>query len=186
LTQELPPPPPDETPGMLQVPLKHLKTLAKYYVDLNWLVKMGAKATGQKIPAELDEMMRTIAASDDPAAVEKLQRMATGEQDTYDIESREIPEPRIGERVLTQDLAQRAWDLYHKQGLSYREIAKFFTEELGAPCSHATIASYIGDIDEQHAEFDAHRHETAKTVAKIAAFIGGAVTVGLVLGHFLL
>ena len=186
MTQQPPPPPPDETPEMLQVPLKHLKTIAKYYVDLNWLVKMGARATGQKIPKELDDWMRDLAESDDPNAVRRLQRMATGEQDAYDIESREMPEPRIGERVLTQDLAQRAWDLYHKQGLSYREIAKFFTEELGAPCSHATIASYIGNIDLEHEEFNAHQHETAKTVAKIAAFIGGAVTLGLVIGHFFL
>jgi hypothetical protein len=163
-----------------------LKTIAKYYVDLNWLVRMGAKATGKKIPSELDEMMRTIAASDDPAAIEKLQRMATGEQDAYDIQPGAIPEPRIGERVLTQDLAQRAWDLNRKQGLSLREIAAYFTNELGAPCSHATVASYIGAIDEELEELDTHRHDTAKTVGKVAAFIVAAVAAGLVIGHFFL
>lgn len=184
MTEALPPPPPpQQLPAAIELPVTAVKTLAKYYCQFSWLIPMIARATGQKVPPELDTALKAIANSDDPDAVQNLQRMAQGQQqDPYNIQQAEIPEPRIGERVLTQDLAQRAWDLYHKQGLSLREIAAYFTNELGAPCSHATVASYIQAIDD---ELNEHRHDTAKTVGKAAALVVLPSVVTFLIVHFL-
>lgn len=185
---DLPPPTPEnvmqpqQLPAAIELPVTAVKTLARYYCQFSWLIPMIARATGQKVPPELDQALKAIANSDDPNAMQNLQRMAQGQNDPYNIQAQEIPEPRIGERVLTQDLAQRAWDLYHKQGLSLREIAAYFTNELGAPCSHATIASYIQAIDE---DLNEHRHDTLKTAAKFGALIVAPAIMVFVVEHFL-
>jgi hypothetical protein len=188
MTQELPPPPPTEgeqLPQMIAVPLKAIKTIAKLYNENRGMVGMMARMARQKIPPELDQFFKEVE-SDDPNAAQRLERMATGEQDAYNITPGEIPQPSIGERVFTRDDALVAWRMHYKQGLGYRDIAKYFTEELGCPVSHSTVSNYIGEIDEEHEEEEAHSHDTAKTIGKVAAFIVAAVAAGLVLGHFFL
>jgi len=177
---ETPPPPP---PSGIELPLNAVKTLARYYTQFSWLMPTLAKITGNKIPPELDMAMKALAASDDPAAVQNLQQLALGQKDPYNIQQQEIPQPRIGEPVLTQDLAWRAWQLHHEQGLSLREIAAYFTNELGAPCSHATIANYINEID---AAMEENKGVRLKTALKYAALVSVPIAVGLVLGHFFL
>lgn len=182
MTENLPPPPPSgiELPQTIAVPLATIKTIAKLYNENSGLVKMVARMAGQKIPKELDEFFKEME-SDNPNP-DKIQELALGQKDPYNIQQQEIPEPRIGEPVLTQDLAWRAWQLHHEQGLSLREIAAYFTNELGAPCSHATIANYINEID---AVMEENRGVRWRTALKYAGFIALPI-VGLVIGHFFL
>lgn len=177
---ETPPPPP---PSGIELPLNAVKTLARYYTQFSWIIPTLAKMTGNKIPPEFDQAMRALAASDDPGAVQNLQALAMGQKDPYNIQQQEIPEPRIGEPVLTRDLAWRAWQLHYEQDLSLREIAAYFTNELGAPCSHATIANYINEIDEVMEE---NKGARTKTVLKVFGFVAVPIVVGLLVGHFLL
>lgn len=178
---ETPPPPPPASG--IELPLNTVKTIAKYYVQFSWLIPILARMTGNKIPPELDMAMKALAASDDPAAVQNLQQLALGQKDPYNIQQQEIPEPRIGEPVLTQDLAWRAWQLHHEQGLSLREIAAYFTQEVGAPCSHATIANYINEIDEVMEE---NRGTRLRTALKYVVLIGVPFVCALLVGHFFL
>ena len=151
MTEIPPPPPPDnaQVPAFLKLPLDIGRTLARYYVDFGWLISM----TGKKVPKELDIALRRLARGENNA-VEDLNEMAAGQnqQQRYDVQAGEIPEPRIGERVFTTDDALVAWRMHYKQGLGYRDIAKYFTEELGCPVSHSTVSNYIAELDEEMEE----------------------------------
>jgi hypothetical protein len=147
---ETPPPPPNsqpQLPNAIALPLNAVKTLAQYYKQFHWLIGL----TGQKVPPELDAALRSIADNDNPQAVQDLQRMAAGQttqpSNPYDAPV-EIPQPRIGERVLTQDIAQEAWRLHYDHHWTFRQIAEYLTQE-GYPVSHTTVSNYISEIDEQ-------------------------------------
>lgn len=149
------------------------------WVQYRPIISIVARMARQKIPEELDAVLTAVAGGD-PNAVANLQSMAVGQQGQ--LGEMEVPEPRIGERVLTQDLIDRAYFLYYKQGLSYREIANFFTEKLGVPVSHATIANYIY---ERNQDLEESRHNTRNTAIKVSLFAGITAFLGFLLAHFL-
>jgi hypothetical protein len=184
--QEAPPPPtPKNTqqqlPDAISIPLSAMKTLAQYYKQFHWVIGL----TGQKVPKELDIALRAIADNDNPQAVQDLQSMASGQAvNRYDVGPTEIPAPRIGERVLTQDIAQKAWELHYQHHWTFRQIAEYLTEE-GYPVSHTTVSNYISEIDE---DIEEERNSKGRRV-KQALFTVGIVTipalaVGIVV-HFL-
>jgi hypothetical protein len=186
----IPPPPSPENimqqqqmPPAIALPLNAVKTLARYYKDFHWVIGL----TGQKVPKELDIALRKIAESDNPEAIQDLQRMTTGQPSNYDpynVGPTEIPAPRIGERVLTNDIAQQAWTLHYQHHWTFRQIAEYLTEE-GYPVSHTTVSNYISEIDEDIEE----EHNSRGRRIKQALFTVGivaipALAVGLVV-HFL-
>jgi len=182
----LPPPPSPENimqiqqqgqlPAAIALPLGAVKALAKYYKDFSWVVKL----TGQKVPRELDTALRALADNDSPEAVQDLQRLAGGgTPDPYNIRPVEIPAPRIGERVLTNDIAQQAWTLHYQHHWTFRQIAEYLTEE-GYPVSHTTVSNYISEIDEDIAE-----EQNSKSAKMKRAFLIGTLIVGPSLATFL-
>jgi len=182
----LPPPPSPENimqtqqqgqlPAAIALPLGAVKALAKYYKDFSWVIKL----TGQKVPRELDTALRALADNDSPEAVQDLQRLAGGgTPDPYNIRPIEIPAPRIGERVLTNDIAQQAWTLHYQHHWTFRQIAEYLTEE-GYPVSHTTVSNYISEIDEDIAE-----EQNSKSAKMKRAFLIGAVIVVPSLATFL-
>ena len=182
----LPPPPSAENimqaqqqglPAAIALPLGAVKALAKYYKDFSWVIKL----TGQKVPRELDIALRKIAESDNPEAMEDLQRLAAGgPADPYNVHQTEIPPPRIGERVLTQDIAQQAWTLHYQHHWTFRAIAEYLTEE-GYPVSHTTVSNYISEIDEDIAE-----EQNSKSAKVKRAFLIGTLIIGPSLATFLI
>jgi len=181
----LPPPPSAENimqaqqqglPAAIALPLGAVKALAKYYKDFSWVIKL----TGQKVPRELDTALRALADNDSPEAVQDLQRLAGGgTPDPYNIRPVEIPAPRIGERVLTNDIAQQAWTLHYQHHWTFRQIAEYLTEE-GYPVSHTTVSNYISEIDEDIAE-----EQNSKSAKMKRAFLIGTLIVGPSLATFL-
>jgi len=183
----LPPPPsPDNImqtqqqgglPPVIALPLGAVKALAQYYKQFSWVVKL----TGQKVPRELDTALRALADNDSPEAVQELQRMAGGgTPDPYNIRPVEIPAPRIGERVLTNDIAQQAWTLHYQHHWTFRQIAEYLTEE-GYPVSHTTVSNYISEIDEDIAE-----EQNSKSAKVKRAFLIGTLIIGPSLATFLI
>jgi hypothetical protein len=180
----IPPPPAPENimqtqgqlPAAIALPLNAVKALAKYYKDFSWVIKL----TGQKVPRELDTALRALADNDSPEAVQDLQRLAGGgTPDPYNIRPVEIPAPRIGERVLTNDIAQQAWTLHYQHHWTFRQIAEYLTEE-GYPVSHTTVSNYISEIDEDIAE-----EQNSKSAKMKRAFLIGALIIGPSLATFL-
>ncbi len=145
MTQETPPPPPPDDPQMpafFKLPMDVARTIAHYYVNFGFLIGL----TGKKVPKELDTALRALARGDSTPALELQNKTSL---DPYDVQRGELPEPSIGERVFTRDDALTAWKMHYRQGLGYRDIAKYFTDELGCPVSHATVSNYITEIDEE-------------------------------------
>jgi hypothetical protein len=76
---------------------------------------------------------------------------------------RQLPAPRIGERSLTHDLAYKAWEMNHrypighKEYMSSRDIAAYFTQELGYPISHTAVNDYINEVDDEMQEAERTR-----------------------------
>ena len=181
-----PPPSPDNImqsqqqgglPPAIALPLGAVKALAKYYKDFSWIIKL----TGQKVPRELDVALRALADNDSPEAVQDLQRLAAGgTPDPYNIRPIEIPAPRIGERVLTNDIAQQAWTLHYQHHWTFRQIAEYLTEE-GYPVSHTTVSNYISEIDEDIAE-----EQNSKSAKVKRAFLIGTLIIGPSLATFLI
>jgi hypothetical protein len=188
----IPPPPSPENmmfpqqpqmPPAIAIPMNAMKTLARYYKDFHWIIGL----TGQKVPRELDIVLRKIAESDNPEAMQELQNMAQGGQpnyDPYNVGPQEIPAPRIGERVLTNDIAQQAWELHYLKHWTFRDIAEYLTRD-GYPVSHTTVSNYISEIDEDIEE----EHNSRGRKIKQALFTVGIVTIpALAVGlavHFL-
>lgn len=187
----LPPPPaPENTmqqqqlPPAIALPLNAVKTLAHYYKDFHWVIKL----TGQKVPPELDQALRAIAENDSGSAqgMQDLQRMAEGQQTRpqYDVGPQEIPAPRIGERVLTQDIAQQAWTLHYQHHWTFRQIAEYLTEE-GYPVSHTTVSNYISEIDEDIAEEQNSKSTRVKRVLSMTALVIVPSLATFLIVHFL-
>jgi hypothetical protein len=183
-----PPPTPEiimqpqgQLPASLALPLNAVKTLANYYRDFNWVIKLA----GQKVPPELDRALRAIADNTNPEAMEDLQRMATGETaDPDNVGPMEIPAPRIGERVLTQDIAMQAWELHYKHHWTFRQIAEYLTAE-GYPVSHTTVSNYISEIDEDIEEEQHSKSARVKRALLITAGILGPTVGTFLIVHFL-
>jgi hypothetical protein len=171
-----------QLPAAIALPLGAVKALAKYYKDFNWIIKL----TGQKVPRELDTALRALADNDSPEAVQDLQRLASGQQsaDPYNIRPVEIPAPRIGERVLTNDIAQQAWTLHYQHHWTFRAIAEYLTEE-GYPVSHTTVSNYISEIDEDIAEEQNSKSARLKRMFLIGALIVGPSLATFLIVHFL-
>lgn len=186
-----PPPSPDNImqtqqqgglPPAIALPLNAVKALAQYYKQFSWVVKL----TGQKVPRELDVALRALADNDSPEAVQDLQRLASGQQsaDPYNIRPVEIPAPRIGERVLTNDIAQQAWTLHYQHHWTFRQIAEYLTEE-GYPVSHTTVSNYISEIDEDIAEEQHSRGARLKRAFLIGTLVIGPSLATFLVVHFL-
>lgn len=168
-------------PPAIALPLNAVKALAKYYKDFSWVIKL----TGQKVPHELDTALRALADNDSPEAVQDLQRLASsGAADPYKVGINQIPPPRIGERVLTNDIAQQAWTLHYQHHWTFRAIAEYLTEE-GYPVSHTTVSNYISEIDEDIAEEQHSRGARLKRAFLIGALIIGPSLATFLIVHFL-
>jgi hypothetical protein len=189
-----PPPPTPETEMSTQekkgvlLPVDKIMEFAKGYSKYHGLVKWGARMAGYKIPREIDELMDELNKEGaNPETLQRLERVAGGraeygpQQEEWQPPGQEIVQPRIGERVLTRDLAYRAWLMNKKQGISLREIALHFTNE-GYPCSHATVAEYVNQVDEEMDESSSLRRSA---ILKGALLIIVPAVAAFVLEHFL-
>lgn len=176
MTQPPPPPPPNDTQG-INIPFAQLTNIARTYCQWRPIIGMAARFARQKIPKELDEVMAAVA-SGDHQAIQNLQAMASGQGQIGELET---PEPKIGERVLSRDLAYLAWRLVRQQGLSLREAADTLTRDYGAPCSHATVANYVDDIDMQMEE---EKQARRSGMFKSLFILTITIIAGVVIGHF--
>jgi hypothetical protein len=140
------------------------------------IIAIGARLAKQKIPRELDEILAAVAGGDEQA-VQKLQGIAQGQQ----VGELGVPENKIGERVLTQDLAYLAWSLVRVQGYSLRDAAEILTTKYGAPCSHGTVSNYVDEVD---AQMDDDRQLRKASMFKTLFFFVVTIIAGIVVGHF--
>lgn len=129
-----------------------VKALMPYYP----MVKMGARLMGVKIPPEIDEFLVSIQ-SGKPPDLDKLRLLA------------ETAETKVGEPVMTRQLAEEAYFLHTSEGMGTRAIADHFTNKLKSPCSHATVARWINMIDMQRR---ASKIGKIYRIAKYAGFAG--------------
>jgi len=129
-----------------------INALTPYYP----FVKIGARLLGVKIPPEIDQAIDALKKGEMPDLA-SLEALGEG------------IDRKVGEPVLTRDLAEEAWYLHHKEGMGTREIADYFTNERKSPCSHATVARYINMID---LEKKASRIGSIVRVVKYAGIVG--------------
>jgi hypothetical protein len=119
--------------------------------------------------------------------MQELQNMAQGGQpnyDPYNVGPQEIPAPRIGERVWTNDIAEEAWKMHYQHHWTFRQIAQYFTDE-GYPASHTTVANYISEIDK---EIEEERHSKGRRIRQALLTVGVVVIPSLATAlvfHFL-
>lgn len=145
--------------------LDQITNLVKMLMPYYPLIKWGARLGGVQIPPEIDEFLDAIQ-SGKPPDMEKL-RMLTETQTT-----------KVGDPVMTRQLAQEAYMLHTRQGLGTREIAEYFTTKLNSPCSHATVARWINIIDvERHASKIGKLYQLVKYagfagILALSAFLG--------------
>jgi hypothetical protein len=169
---------------MIAVPLNTLKMIGKIYAENRGIVRMAARMMGQKIPPELDDFFKDIS-SDDPNAAYRLEHAGTDQPaDPYNVGPMEIPPPKIGERVLTQDIAQQAWELHYKHHWTFRQIAEYLTGE-GYPVSHTTVSNYISEIDEDIEEEQNSKSARVKRALLITAGVVGPTLLTYFTVHFL-
>jgi len=143
--------------------------IAKLYAQWNWALKM----IGVKIPPEAHNALMMLAQGGQPTP-ETMQNLQTM------IQQSEVPEPEIGEPVMTWKLAKDAW-LMHQEGMGLREIAESLTRQ-GNPVSHATVARWINDYEES---LQLYRKAKIRTILKILGFIG-AIAIALFIGKMFL
>ena len=148
--------------------IEQVQALVSKFMPYYPIVKWAGRLMGVKIPPEIDEAITAIQKGEMPD-LKKLQAL----------ESQVAP--RVGDPVLTRDLAYQAWMLHRKEGMGTREIADYFTNELNSPCSHATVARYINDTD---AEMQASKIGTIVRIAKYAG-IAGLCLLSAYIGHLL-
>lgn len=177
MTQELPPPPNDQQG--LTIPIPQLQGLAKMWVQYRPIIGIGARLAKQKIPADLDAILTAVAGGD-PNAIATLQHKAMGEEGPDGM--MQVPEPRIGERVLAKDEAALAWQLVRVNGLSYRQARDVMAERYDINVSHATVKNYVDEMDaEMQDDRDLRRAGAYKTLCFFMV-----TSVGMfLLGHFL-
>lgn len=171
------------TPDFIKMPLDIVTQIAKGYSQYGWALKLARV----KIPHEIDQALKAIAAGNMEGATE-LQKMAgqiptqqqpqqVGEQPP------ELPEPEVGDTVVTRRMAEKAYDL-HEQGWGTRKIAEYFTAK-GSPVSHATIAKVINEYEADEGERQLSRRSgILRTLGLYGSF--GAITVLIVIVMHLL
>lgn len=147
----------DEKKDTLTMTIDQVQRLINAFMPFYPFVKFGARLIGVKIPPEIDQAIDDIKKGIMPDLT-KLEDLA-----------KESVAPRIGEPVLTRDLAYQAWVLHRKEGMGTREIADYFTNKLKSPCSHATVARYINDVD---LEMRASKIGTIVRLVKYAGIVG--------------
>jgi hypothetical protein len=181
-----PPPTPEkimpskpQLPQMIAVPLEIIKTIAEIYGQNRGMARGVARMMGYTIPKELEEFLEGLA-GDNP---EKIQEVID-KNNPYNVDQIEIPAPKIGERVLTQDIAQQAWELHYKHHWTFRQIAEYLTGE-GYPVSHTTVSNYISEIDEDIDEEQHSKSARVKRALLITAGVVGPSLVTFLLVHFL-
>lgn len=177
MSNEIPPPPtaentmqrqgdPPKGAGLTLRP-EMVIDLAKMYTNYRPIIGLAARMMKQKIPRELDEAMRAVAASGDPEALRRLQQEEEQGQNrpalTGPPGSFEVPPDASGSPVMTEDMAEEAYFLNqprpYGKGMGTAEIAQYFTER-GSPVSKATVIRYIDDMK--------HRFEEEEILAKTA------------------
>jgi hypothetical protein len=204
MTEQPPPPSADnimqaqgQLPQMISVPLNVIKTIAEAYTQHRGVIRGVVGALGHKIPKEAEDFLAGIV-EDNPEKVrgiiEGTQRMATGQQqnpysmnpnaDPYNVDQVEIPPPVIGQRVLTQDIAQQAWTLHYQHHWTFRQIAEYLTQE-GYPVSHTTVSNYISEIDEDIAEEQSSKGRRLKRGFLTAAMLIVPSLATFLVVHFL-
>lgn len=177
------PPPPDQNNDMrytygkeeaqegagLFIPPKQVVTLAKMYVQWRPIIGWAAKMARQKIPKELDEAMEIAAASGDPAALRRLSERDNQGFSPEGYDAMQDPEQvRVGEPVMTYQMAEEAYRMHRFENMGTRQIAEWFTNH-GSPVHFQTVARWINDYEqESHIE----RNQRFKTIAKYALFAG--------------
>jgi len=142
-----------------------LPTIANLYRQFHWIIPL----VGLDVPPQVHEALISIAEGKNIDAQKMMQLKAMAET-----------MPRIGEPVLTRQLAEDAW-LMHKDGMGTREIAEEFTKR-GNPCSHSTVARWINMID---AEKRFSKIARIIRIGKILGFIG-IMAIAVLIGKFLL
>ena len=148
--------------------IEQVQGLVSKFMPYYPIVKWGTRLMGVKIPPEIDEAITAIQKGEMPN-LEKLRAL----------ESQVAP--RVGDPVLTRDLAYQAWMLHRKEGMGTREIADYFTNELNSPCSHATVARYVNMVD---AEMQASKMGKIIRIAKYAGIVGICL-LSAYIGHLL-
>ncbi len=137
--------------------LDQVTNLIKVFIPYYPMVKMGARLMGVKIPPEIDEFLDAISKGK-PPDLDKLRLLA------------ESAESKVGDPVMTRQLAEEAYFLHTTEGMGTRAIAEHFTNKLKSPCSHATVARWINLIDQQ---------KRASKVAKVYQVIKYAGIAGI-------
>jgi hypothetical protein len=169
---------------MIAVPLQIMKTIAEIYHQNRGMARGVVRLMGHSIPKELEEFLEGIL-EDDPEKIKRTTAMAAGETaDPYNVGPLEIPAPKIGERVLTQNIAQQAWELHYKHHWTFRQIAEYLTGE-GYPVSHTTVSNYISEIDEDIEEEQNSKSARVKRALLITAGVVGPTVLTFLLVHFL-
>lgn len=145
-----------------------LPTVAKLYQQWNWVIPL----VGFDVPPQVHKALITIAQGGEltPEQMQGFKNMA---------QNMEAMTPRVGEPVLTRQLAEDAY-LMHKDGMGTREIAEQFTKE-GNPCSHSTIARWINMIDAEK------RFSKIARIIRIGKFLGfaGIIALAFLIGKML-
>jgi len=129
---------------------------AKMYQEFRPLIGWGAKLAKQKIPKELDEIMKVIAATGDPEALKRLQEEEEGKGEVVNMQkgptgAYEVPPDTPGAPVMTDDMADEAYYLSRVKRWGVLQIAQYFTDK-GSPVSKATVCRYIDDKREEYEE----------------------------------
>lgn len=182
----LPPPPSPQNDPYSQQPQGGLfgldmRKIAQEYTKWKWLISLAGRFGGFKVPKEVDFALETLAHGGQltPEQEQDLQgyaQQAAGQYgaspygqppQNYPQEPPEMPQPAIGEPVLTRDLAFLAWQM-KRDGMSLREIAEDFTRH-GNPCSYATVAKYVNAVDE---EIRTSKALKIRKIGKYAFFAG--------------
>jgi hypothetical protein len=143
-----------------------VKQIADAYVSWKPLLSPLLKFGKVKIPAEVDEALRAIA----------------GDK-TLDTEEPEANDPnqmRVGEPVMTYQMAEEAYRM-HLSGMGTRDIAEWFTKN-GSPVSFQTVARWINDYAEtSHAE----RNQRLTSIAKYVVLAGLWIVSMWVMKHYI-
>lgn len=157
------------TPLMQTDPAQTRPTIPEYYKKFSWAIPILERLGGFKIPIEIKQGLEAFA-SGKPLTAEDMAKLQTGLQQMIFT---------AGE-VMTRPLAQTAWHLHYKEGLGFQDIAEQFAKD-GIPCTDATVARWINDIDEKK------RFGKTALFIRIGKFLGyaGIVALAVLIIHWL-
>ncbi len=158
--------PEDKSEDKIVINKKTIDGILNLIVGYYPMIKVGAKWVGIDIPPEIDEIISARQKGED-VDLTKLQAAMSK------------VEARVGEPVMTRALAEEAWFLHYREHMGTRQIADYFTNERGSPCSHATVARWINMIE---MEKSASKVESIIRIAKYAA-IAGLIALSAYISH---